>query len=450
MVIKDFRVRCAVRVVGMIITLFTALVLLLQLEVVIFPLLLFVALFWQVLDLLRLVDQTNRDLGRFLLSLRETGTIDKPRRTGEWRSFTQLYEVFDAYQNDLSRNLRELEKQHLFLKIITDDIAIGILIYDRSSEAIHFANRSAYKFCGTMSLRRLSDLAKHQPELLRTIRGLRPGGRASTQIKLQDEPFNLVLRANPFQIESKSFLLISLQDIDFELEEKQLKAWRELMRVLTHEMMNSLTPICSLAFSLEEILAEEDWGSDMDRTETLADLGQGLSTIKERAEGLLQFVQTYRGLSKLSKYQPRVVVVAELFEKVRLIFKAKSVAHEVDLSFRASPEDLKIEADPHLITQVLINLILNAYQALAESDHPRIWIHAGVDAYDRAFIDVKDNGPGIPVELQERIFVPFFTTKTTGSGVGLSLSQQIMKLHGGRLIVKSKPDQETLFRLRFS
>src|SRR5690606_11575781 len=244
--------------------------------------------------------------------------------------------------------------------------------------------------------------------------------------------------------------LISLQNIQNELEEKEMEAWQNLGRVLTHEIMNSVTPISSLAGIIEdEIKQHLVPGAPILQPEEMSDIHLSLQTISKRSESLIEFVKEFRSLSNIPKPKPTSVNVQLLLEELATLYKMELNERDIRLLISVYPEDLTILADKGMIEQVLINLIKNAIQAFDEQPVKEITLRAFVSERSRPVISVKDNGSGIDPEALEKIFIPFFTTKKHGSGIWLSLSRQIMRQHQGTLGVKSTVGTGTEFFLRF-
>ena len=246
------------------------------------------------------------------------------------------------------------------------------------------------------------------------------------------------------------FNLISVQNIQAELEEKEMEAWQNLVRVLTHEIMNSITPISSLASTANDILNQCDGaGEENLDSETRHDIREAVRTIQRRSVGLLHFVETYRKMTRIPKPVFRVFKVTDLFSRLQRLMKNELEEKGIGMSWSVEPKSLELTADPELIEQVLINLVLNSIQALEGRTAGRIKVSARLDSSGRPVIQVRDNGPGILEEVREKIFIPFFTTRRDGSGIGLSLSRQIMRLHRGTISVQSDPGVETCFNLKF-
>jgi signal transduction histidine kinase len=261
----------------------------------------------------------------------------------------------------------------------------------------------------------------------------------------------LFIHATSFIVQNRSLTLISIQNIQSELEEKELEAWQNLIRVLTHEIMNSITPISSLASTANKILeqAQQNIEGQLDVHEVIHDVKQAVQTIDTRSQGLLKFVESYRKLTRLPKPEFQIVSVRKLFEHIIPLMLPKFQEKGILFSQKIEPETLEITADPSLIEQVLINLIQNAVDWSDRNRQIKILLEADLGTAGHPLIRVTDNGPGIEKEALEKIFIPFFTTKQDGSGVGLSLSRQIMRLHKGTISVQSKPDENTIFTLRF-
>jgi len=241
-----------------------------------------------------------------------------------------------------------------------------------------------------------------------------------------------------------------MQNIQNELEEKEMNAWQNLIRVLTHEIMNSIAPIASLASTANGLLADDCKMEPVDnRSERLKDVCDAVETIEKRSTGLIAFIEKYRELTRIPQPQFRIVRVGDLVERVKSLMNDQMARHAVAFDSRIDPEALEITADPALIEQVLINLCKNAVEAMNAVEKPQIDLLGGTDGHGNPVIKVIDNGKGIPEDVLERIFIPFFTTKQKGSGIGLSLSRQIMRLHKGTLSVDSIPGVKTVFTLRF-
>jgi signal transduction histidine kinase len=262
----------------------------------------------------------------------------------------------------------------------------------------------------------------------------------------------LSIHATEFRMRGEEYVLVSFQDIHPELEQKEIESWQKLIRVLTHEIMNSITPISSLASTVSSMLNEYKSSNPQitaDEKEGLEDILHAISTIESRSKGLLNFVEIYRNLTRIPKPNFRYFSVSELFDRSLELLQPKISEYNILIKIKIFPKDLKILADPDLIDQVVINLLLNAVDAIKEVPDPQITIVASTNLNNRTTIEFADNGKGIKQDILDKIFMPFFTSKKTGSGIGLSLSRQIMQMHKGSISVRSKPDEGALFTLVF-
>jgi nitrogen fixation/metabolism regulation signal transduction histidine kinase len=246
------------------------------------------------------------------------------------------------------------------------------------------------------------------------------------------------------------FKLVSLQNIQSELEEKEMEAWQNLVRVLTHEIMNSIAPISSLAATIREDVASKNKGDEPILREDLDDYLMGISTIEKRSEGLINFVSDFRSLAHIPTPKFTAIQISGLFERVELLLKTQLDVQQIKLTTSIAPADLLLFADCSLIEQVMINLTQNAIHAVEESKVKNILLKAYIDENGKIIIEVTDSGKGIEEEALSKIFIPFFTTKKKGSGIGLSLSKQILRRHKGNIQVKSKIEEGTTFKLIFN
>jgi two-component system nitrogen regulation sensor histidine kinase NtrY len=272
-----------------------------------------------------------------------------------------------------------------------------------------------------------------------------------SELYKEGQEYLLTLQATELRIRGNTVKLVTLQNIQTELQKQELESWQNLTRVLRHEIMNSITPISSLTSTLREIL-EQDLTKKEDvyelKAEGADDLREGLNTIENRSKGLIKFIDAYREYTSLPQPKIATVRVKDLIEKVAQLLKPELKKTEIDFSYKWESEYLTVQVDTEMIEQVLINLVKNAIEALENTPSARIEV-VGRYQNNSVLIEVIDNGPGIIPEAIERIFIPFFTTKKTGSGIGLALSRQIMQMHNGALSVKSELDVKTVFTLSF-
>lgn len=407
-----------------------------------------VIIIFQLVDIFRFVSQTNRKLTRFLESVKYSDFISgftSDNKLG--KSFKDLNLAFNEVLEAFRRARSEKEEHWQYLNSVVQQVRTGILSFDGEGE-IQLINTNAKKFIGITSMRNIRELIQLNPRLYHALNNVGPG--KSELYKASNELY-LTIQSTELRIRGSDVKLVTLQNIQPELQKQELEAWQNLTRVLRHEIMNSITPISFLTSTLREILDHdmERKNSHYElREEGAEDLREGLSTIENRSKGLIKFIDAYREYTSLPKPKMSMVRLADLIEKVAQLMKTELKKTTISFRCECTSEYLTIQADGEMIEQVLINLLKNAIEALAETPNPRLEL---IGRYDEnsVKIEIIDNGPGIIKEALDHIFVPFYTTKRTGSGIGLSLSRQIMQMHNGSITVESEPDVRTIFTLRF-
>jgi nitrogen fixation/metabolism regulation signal transduction histidine kinase len=341
----------------------------------------------------------------------------------------------------------EKEEHWQYLNTVVQQVRTGILSFDADGK-VQLINMNARRFMGVQALKNIHELKDINSKLYETLLSVEAG--KSALYKGANEMY-LTIQATDLRMRGSDIKLMTLQNIQPELQKQELEAWQNLTRVLRHEIMNSITPISSLTSTLKEIL-EYDLTKHDDhyelKSEGADDLKEGLNTIENRSKGLIKFIDAYREYTSLPSPKMKTVRLQSLIEKVSMLMNQEIKKHDITFHHECSSEYLTIQADEEMIEQVLINLLKNAVEALSETNNPTLKL---IGRYDEnsVKIEIIDNGSGIIKEAIDRIFVPFFTTKRTGSGIGLSLSRQIMQLHNGTLTVVSEPDVRTVFTLRF-
>jgi nitrogen fixation/metabolism regulation signal transduction histidine kinase len=399
-----------------------------------------------------MIDDTNLELYNFLSSIRyDDFTHTYSRLEGRGGSFEKLYQKFNEVMENFKNIRSEKEAEYQYLKNIIHHVGIGILSFDKRGD-IQIINTTAKRLLKSNRLTNVQQIEVFSPELLENLKQLRTGSKSLIRIDYNGEIIHLAMYAIELYLKGEEYKLITLQNIHHELEEQEMDAWQNLIRVLTHEIMNSVAPISSLASTVEgevESLKEQETLQPSD----LEDVQMAVQTIKSRSEGLIRFVNEFRSLTHTPKPQLAHVPVHRLFEQVRLLMGQECMKHNIALTINLNPESLIVTADAELIQQVLINLIKNSIQALQaqgkNNPQKQITLIAQQDNNCRPIISVRDNGPGIAKEAMERIFIPFYTTKKQGSGIGLSLSRQIMRQHKGTIVVRSSAEEGTEFSLKF-
>lgn len=355
---------------------------------------------------------------------------------------------FNSINTILKRISREKETQYLYLQQILEMIGTGILSYGEEDGEVLWMNESLKKMLRLPYLKSVHSLARRDGHLYNEVTALAPGESRIVSIQPESASFKILLSATAFQTEGRKYKLVAFQNINEALDETESKAWQKLLSVLTHEIMNSVAPISSLADTLKTRLEGSQAGQGEDPC-TADDIKLGIETIKRRSEGLLKFAEIYRSLNKITKLTLRKIYIRDLFENLYQLMQPTLENKNIEMDIILKDPGLQLEVDTSLIEQVLINLVVNAVDAVKDSPEPLISLSASLNSVKRIVIRVTDNGAGIPQEIMDRIFIPFFSTKKTGSGIGLSLCKQIMLLHRGNIQVQSYEGKGSVFILQF-
>lgn len=378
-----------------------------------------------------------------------------------YRDFTRYFEVkkapselkpFRSSFNEINSTFKilskEKETQFLHLKTILEIVDTGILSYETNSGEVLWMNESLKNLLHIPYLKTIHSLEKRNEKLYAEVLKLNAGNKTVFDLTSGSDSLKIQLVATVFENEEKQFKLVAFQNINEAMDESESKAWQKLLSVMTHEIMNSVAPISSLAETMKNRISE-GFGSDKAQPEAFSDIETGIETIKKRSDGLLKFTETYRNLSKINKINPSRVLVLQLFEHVQQLMQPNIEKRKIEFEVLLKDPLISINADSALIEQVLINLVLNAMDAVKETELPKIILTA--EQHDNKIeLKIQDNGSGIANDLIDKIFVPFFSTKKTGNGIGLSLCKQVMMLHKGQITVKSQLTIGTTFVLMFS
>lgn len=414
----------------------------------IFLVLLGPVIIYQLAELYRFQHKAHKELNQFVESVhyrdfsrhfdvKHAPVELQPMRQG----FNQITDTF----KDISK---EKETTHQYLQKILELVDTGILSYSLENGEVIWMNESLKRLLQVPYLKTISSLSKRDEGLYQEVISLKPAESKIATVHLENSSFKILLSATAFQTGDKKFMLIAFQNINEALDLTESKAWQKLLSVMTHEIMNSVAPISSLADTLKHRL--EKSMANLDNNDgAIHDLELGIETIKRRSEGLLKFAETYRNLNKITKPNLKKVYVRDLFENLYQLMQPTLEQKNIEMEIVLKETGLIVEVDSSLIEQVLINLVVNAKEALKDKEGARIILSASLSNKQKVFIRVSDNGTGIPEDVQENIFIPFFSTKKTGSGIGLSLCKQIMMLHKGNIQVHSVPGEGTAFTLQF-
>lgn len=448
MILKRFRLLIAIRIIllsGTIALFFFFL--LNQSAYLIVAVILGLLIIYQIYRLFYQFDRTNQELTRFLGAIRYSDFSQSFSSPEKSNSFKELERSFSEIIDQFRKTRAEKEEQTRYLQTIVQHVGVGLLSFDQGGN-VELINNAAKRLLNVTVLRDITSLSEISPELLDIIRKLRNGDHITVPFRKNDDENKLLsLYATEFKRKGKSYTLLSLQDIRSEMEEQELEAWQKLTRVLTHEIMNSITPISSLSSTLNSIISEKNGPELSD--DTWEDIRLGLSTIEKRSKALIRFVEDYRKFTRVRTPQISSFAVKDLFDRVHRLIDPLLERKHIRFRQNIIPKDLELHADQDLVEQALINIIKNATQSIDSQENAEILLQAEIGKDSRLIIQVQDNGPGIPDEVREKIFVPFYSTRNSGSGIGLSLCKQIMRMHNGTITVQSKPDVKTTFTLKF-
>jgi two-component system, NtrC family, nitrogen regulation sensor histidine kinase NtrY len=361
----------------------------------------------------------------------------------------KLHREMNEALNKVRQSRKEKDSEHQFFKNIVQHVGMGLLTFKRDG-SIQIINNAAKRLLRIEKADRLNDIRPVSEDLVEAFLKLKTGGRELVRVKSGDETVQLSIFAIELTLRGEEVKLISMSNIQSELEEKEMEAWQNLVRVLTHEIMNSVTPISSLATLVEEELQRKIINDDLVlQKDDAQDMHLSVQTISKRSEGLIKFVREFRSLTHIPKPKLAEVPVKPLLEELAMLHKKELADNGIAISISVEPVDVQVTADKTLIEQVLINLIKNGIQAFGDKVERQISLTSFLGENGSVIISIKDTGTGIEPEALEKIFIPFFSTKKTGSGIGLSLSKQIMRQHEGTITVKSVLGEGTEFVLRF-
>lgn len=398
-------------------------------------------------SLVRYTEKITRDLTRFLESVRYADFTRRFTHGGRGPIFEDLRDAFEEVTSEFRRLRAEKERQVRYLEQVVQHLGVALITY-RDDGEVELMNATARRLLRTGPVRYVDAFERVSDELAEALRSLDSGEQAMVRVEEEDRTLQLAVRVRRFRLQGQPHALASIQDLRNELEEKEMEAWQQLTSVLTHEIMNSVAPISSLASTAYRRLQSEGDDRPLPPDEA-TDVREAVDTIERRSESLIHFVDAYRSFTDIPSPEFEVLAAEDVLDNVCRLLQAQIEEQDLALATSIDPTDLTLTADPDLLDQVLINLMLNAVQAVEDQNEAYIDLRAYVDRRSRPVIQVEDNGPGIPEDVQEKIFVPFFTTKEDGSGIGLSLSRQIMRLHGGSISVRSTPGEGAVFTLRF-
>ncbi|NER17352.1 sensor histidine kinase [Spongiivirga citrea] len=449
MIGKNFYTQITFRVLFMVATIFFAAYFFNKAEYLFLAILLTIVVV-QTVSLIKYIDSTNRKIAYFFNAIKnEDFTLKFPdqKNVTSFKELNKSINRLNALVQEV--HIKKQEQEQYYLEILKQ-AQIGVLTHNKKGH-IMFVNPRVEQLLNYTPLNHIKQLKKVDNELYELFDEMKPFERKLFQLTNERETVQLAIKSTEINLNKEVLRLITVQDIKSELEEKETDSWIKLIRVLTHEIMNTVAPITSIS---ESILSYYKEGEDATTIENfdqtkLNNTAKGLQVIKDQGNDLMNFVQSYRSFLSVPKPDKKIILVKDLLERIKML-AIQEVGFDNDAcTITNHHPELELFADEKQLSQVLLNLCKNAIQSMLATENAQLHIESGMSSEGYKFIAIKDNGPGIPQDVLDQIFIPFFTTKEQGTGIGLSLSKQIMQLHGGSLNVYSIPNKETVFRLVF-
>ena len=447
---KRFSVLLTVRLVLLFITVTSLAILVISPGFPAASLLIFLIALFQVFEIVRFVKLTNDDLTRFLDAMRYGDFGQKFDHAGMGAGFHELGEAITDILERFRQFRGQQEEELKHLKALIEHVPVPLMSL-KGDGTVLVHNNAARRLFGSAHVSRIADLTQFGEEFRKRLVTLEPGERHLVTFKVDDLEQTLTVGATQIVTAGKVEKVISLQDIQSELDVAQLKAWQDLVRVLTHEIMNSITPVSSLAKTSTDLVddAIQKVEGQQELVEELTDVRDAVDTVARRSDSLMHFVQSYRRLTRLPPPEKEQINIKQIFNDVVKVATIEWDQKSIEVVIDVPTDGLEVSADREMLEQMLINLLKNAEQALENVNEARVVLYAKLSKRGRIVIEVSDNGPGISEELAGKIFVPFYTTKREGSGVGLALTRQVMIAHGGSVSLSETEGGGATFILTF-
>ncbi|WP_316794151.1 sensor histidine kinase [Pedobacter frigoris] len=400
------------------------------------------------ISLYNYINQIREDIKRFILAIKTRDNTLNFKNKATKGSFPELYESFNEIIQ-IHRDM-QLEKDSMFqlIKTILEQVPVGVIVVKNNDSGgqseIVFFNQAAVNLLGIPAYKYWHRLIQHIPQFAKEIESIGKGGKRFMELKIQDKLIQLSTEVIPLNLYHTDYTIISFQNIKDEIEQKEAEAWNRLIGVISHEILNSITPISSLSDTVNSMIIHKKELNEDD----LEDLKPAIQTIKRRSEGLLDFVKDYRLIAELPTPDLKYHTIGEILQHIKVLMLPFASGRNILLKVEQTSSKISTMIDLKLIEQALINLVTNSIYALEGIDNPVIEIGYRLEQ-NKLYLDVHDNGKGVAQELMDKIFVPFFTTRKNGSGIGLTITRNIMKMHHGSLEVTSLPLEKTTFSLVF-
>lgn len=403
----------------------------------------------QVVYLLRFLNSSNKKVAYFLNSLKnEDFTLSFSEETNS-KLINELHASMNGLNKMIQKKHIENQTQEKYYQEILKQVNIGVLTFNKNGHIL-FVNSKTEKLFNHSPLNHIKQLKKIDEDLYFLLKNLNGVEKNSYQFNNEREVVQLSIKSSQVTLNNELLTLLAIQNINDELEEKETDSWMKLIRVLTHEIMNSITPIVSISESVLDYFKTENFKSEQLDENRLKKITKGVEVVKNQGTDLMRFVTSYRQFLSIPKPDKIIINVSEMLESIKvLLSKELETTTTQNIHIEKTEANFEIFADEQQLQQVLLNLTKNALQSIEKQTNGKVVLTAATGVEGKKYISISDNGPGISSEVKTQIFTPFFTTKQSGSGVGLSLSKQIMRLHGGTITVHSKPFEKTVFYVWF-
>jgi nitrogen fixation/metabolism regulation signal transduction histidine kinase len=446
MIFKRFRNQLIFRVLLLTATIASALIAFQISEWKIVSITLLLLTILQIVGIIRLVDRSNQEMASFLLAIKynDFSTVFSPGKLGE--SHRELRNAFNSIIREFQQIRAQKEAQFHYLQTLFEHVDIALISFDQSGE-IHLMNSAANRLLEKPFLKNIHALRTIDQDLADIVWRIGNKERNLYRVSIGRNLYHLAIQATEFKVQDRQYKIVSMQNIKSELDQREIETWQKLIRVLTHEIMNSVTPVISLVEVMEEILEENADQKSIDE-ESYDDFKLSADAIGKRTKGLVDFVNRYRKLYKVPAPSLEEVDLLQLLRRIEHLLLPEMEEQGIIFSLVSRHEECITRIDPGQIEQVVINLLRNSMDAVSTVDAPKIYVEISLEKA-RWNIYIRDNGVGINDEDRDKIFIPFFTTKDHGSGIGLSLSRQILRNHNGNISVVSKLGEGSTFKIEF-
>ncbi|MBZ0232982.1 MAG: PAS domain-containing protein [Deltaproteobacteria bacterium] len=395
----------------------------------------------------RFVHRTNRELGRLLDAIRYDDYQQSFSLGQLGPTFADLKGAFDEVMTRFRAARLDREAQRRYLEALVEHVPVAIIAVHDDGR-VDLLNSAARRLLNASAATTTRALDAYGAAFQRDVAQSKSGARTLTRMTTDGLQRHLVLSSTQLTVTGSPVRLVTLQDIQSELDSNELSAWQDMARILSHEIMNSLTPIASLARTADDMvdeLARRVGAAD----ELVTDIHAAIQTLARRSESLMRFVRSYRQFTQMPPPSLKPVQLREYVSRLEKLFLTEWAGRGIELHVAPPAGGLTIMADDSLLDQAVINLLRNAADAAAASASPHVWLDARLSERGRPIIEIGDNGPGVDESLGDKIFLPFFTTKPDGSGIGLALARQVMLVHKGAITASARPGGGALFRLTF-